>query len=144
MYKTVLNMTAAAAIGLSTLSAAPAQAGNDEALGKFIFGALSLMILAEALDKDQPKTLPKPPRKPDVVPTPPKRKVRFLPSECRRKIKKRHGGMTRFVSRKCLRRNMVDLAKLPKQCARKIETRHGNIRRGYNENCLTQRNFQFR
>ena len=72
------------AITIAGLSATPAEANNDDALGKFLFRAVSLMILSQAFsEKDDPS--PKVRKLTYQEPEPLTKDPKLLPKACKKR-----------------------------------------------------------
>lgn len=129
-------MAAVAATSIS-VSASPAQAGNDD-LAKFLVGATALIIIGSALSADnthqaapvhvKPVQPPKP-----VKPNKPRRKA--LTAACVRRHQLHSGKKTKIFGRKCLQSHYRHFSSLPKECAVRVSTVKG-ARRGFSIPCL--------
>lgn len=140
MRKTIINITVVMAIGLTSLTAAPAMARdnqNGQVLGQVLFGALVLGLIAKNVERNRndnhETTAP-------VVQTP---RHKILPAQCVRRHRTAEGRV-RMAALRCLRRNDVRVNRLPDRCFARVETRAGDTRRGFLTRCLKRRGYQFR
>lgn len=143
MLKSILTTFFAATVALSIFSAAPAHAGQKDAV-KVIAGLTALTILYSALNKQghAPKATVtrdytvKPhniaPRHHGARPLPTRARKKILPRHCLRTIQRRHGEKQVFSAR-CLQRTLRHTERLPRQC--RIKNRNGH-RRAYDPYCL--------
>ncbi len=129
------------AITIAGLSATPAAANNDDALGKFLFRAVSLMILSQAFsEKDDPS--PKVRKLTYQEPEPLTKNPKLLPKACKKKIRTSN-RIIRMVSKKCLRKRYGFVDYLPRKCMLKLQKTNGRIIRGYKTRCLNHRGYRF-
>ena len=126
MSKRLIATVLAASLALTSVSAAPARAADSGEIARFIFGAGALLMLGQALSKnDRNRNVT---RRYDYdqdyhVYTPP-RPRKILPSACLR-VNRFDNGPRRFFGRPCLRNNNVRIGRLPNQCKRTIWTYNG-------------------
>ena len=139
----ILGPILAGSLALTTLSAAPAQAGSDDA-AKVLFGIAALTILGAAIaDSNKASAAPVPvhrappvahpvhPYKPNHAPQVIKRR---LPAQCQHTV--RVNGKTRNVYGKdCLQRQGPHFVRLPQSCERTFQV-YGRPRQVYMVNCL--------
>ena len=141
MQSYLIRASLISAITIAGLSATPVNANDRDALGKFLFGAVSLMILSQALseiDDPSPKV-----RKPMYQESGPLTKnPLLLPKACKKKIRTSN-RIIRIVSKKCLRKRYGFVDYLPRKCMLKLKKTNGHIIRGYKTRCLNHRGYRF-
>lgn len=135
MSRTFIASILALSLAVTSFAAAPAAAGNDENLKKFLLGAGTLLIIGSALEnsKDKPahgyghKKYKK------------KRHIsKVLPRYCLTKVRAHHGPERLFGAR-CLHRNYRYADWLPRKCMARVKFwRHGHahVRKVYRARCL--------
>lgn len=147
MSRTFIASVLAASLAVTSFTAAPAAAGNDN-LEKFLLGAGTLLIIGSALSDHDGKVIVKDTRQKTAHDygygqkkkyKKKKRKIsKVLPRYCLRRIETRHGPVRMFGAR-CLQRNYRHADWLPRECMTRVKTRrHGErvVRRGYKPRCL--------
>ena len=143
MTKTFTATVLALAIALSSITAAPAQAGKkNDAFGRLFFGAIALAIISQAIqDSNRPR------RQPAIVSQgryPQYRQRQFglyLPEQCFFRIRTQRG--TRGVYGKvCLREFLRRADRLPQTCQETIRVRYGRRAEVYGAKCLSRRGYQ--
>lgn len=153
MKRPLIALTLSATLALSSLTPAPAQAGNNDDVAKVIAGVAALIIIGKAIDdhnkrkqkkkKHKPQPTPKPPR--HEQPRPPQdhwdlnRSQKRLPGYCLRHVSTQEGER-RIYGKRCLRQNYYHADLLPRRCLRKLYTDRG-IRKGYAPRCLRKNGF---
>ncbi len=141
MQSYLIKASLISAITIAGLSATPVAANNDDALGKFLFGAVSLMILSQAFsEKDDPS--PKVRKLTYQEPEPLTKNPKLLPKACKKKIRT-YNRIIRIVSKKCLRTRYGFVDYLPRKCMLKLQKTNGHIIRVYKTRCLNHRGYQF-
>jgi len=143
MTKRFLATLLAATIALTSVSAAPAIAGDRDKLGKFLLGAGALIIIGSAIsNKNRHRDSDHVVTRRHVEPThrvKPRRKV--VPSACLRVNRSDHGPR-RYFGRRCLNNNMHHAGRLPGSCIRQVWTRNGH-RSVYGARCLRNNGWVF-
>lgn len=140
MPRQFIASLAAAAIALTTLSAAPAVAG-DRNLERFVIGAGTLLLLSEinkhnkaeqATHRHHGKKRGGP------------RRLAPLPRYCLTTVRKR-GHKVRMFGARCLRNNYRHAGYLPRQCRIQVASWHKGHkihRTGYRPQCLRRAGFR--
>lgn len=142
MLKPFMASLMAAVIAVTSLSAAPVQAGDRDKLGKFLLGAGALVIIGGAIhnaNKNRGHSVTRvspPPHKPYVKP-----RKKFVPVACLRH-NRFNQGPKRFFGQRCLRNNMAGVHRLPGSCLRNVWTKNGH-RTVYGARCLRQHGWKF-
>lgn len=145
-----IALVLALSVAITSLAAAPARANDD--LGRFIAGVVALGIIGAAINDakdDRDRRRDRVQRRHDnagiihaqpIKPLPQRLRRYDLPGECMRSL--RSGGeQTRFMAKRCLRRNYAFANELPGQC--RITVANGNQRRqGYRPRCLRRHGFR--
>jgi len=137
MTRTLTAAAVALALALSPVAAAPARAGSNQDVGRFIAGAITLMIFSKALSDTLEGKVGK-----NRVP-PKKRKVRFsrfLPAQCLFDINTRKGPVGVY-GKTCLNELMYNAKRLPQRCERTIRTRYGRRAKVYEASCLRRNGY---
>lgn len=147
MSKTFIASVLAAALTITSFSAAPARAELTD-FEKFLLGAGALVIIGTAVHEQNKKAVkqrkaPKvtyhsPPRPKPTVKK--KRKAAAIPGFCITRVQS-HNGPRRILSRRCLQNNYRDVNLLPNRCRSFIEGPRGT-RVGYRPKCLRKAGFQ--
>lgn len=114
-------------------------AANDERLGQFLFGAMSLFILGKALEDGRSNSHATPPPR-QHQPRAQFPRNRILPAQCVRRINT-EDGRRRFLAQRCLNRHAPQAARLPRACKTAFTNRNGRAR-GYYVGCLKRRGFR--
>ena len=141
MQSYLIKASLISAITIAGLSATPVAAKNDDTLGKFLFGALSLMILSQAFsEKDDPSPKVRKPINHEQEPL--TKNPKLLPKACKKKIRT-YNRIIRIVSKKCLRTRYGFVDYLPRKCMLKLQKTNGHIIRVYKTRCLNHRGYQF-
>ena len=138
----------AASLAVTSISATPAAAGDDN-LKKFLLGAGTLLIIGSALENGKAQVVIK--DKDDKYAhgyghgygykkyKKKKRRIsKVLPRYCLRRIETRRGDV-RMFGKRCLQRNYRYADWLPQDCKIRVKTwRHGHrvTRVGYKPRCL--------
>ena len=165
MTRKFISTLCAAAVAVTSLSAAPAHAEDNNDLARALAAVLGVAIIGKIIhesNKDddhrvtrrhdpQPQYRVPPPRKVDraphrVQPRDLPRRVKrdthrradrkLLPGQCLRSFDTRRGTVVMFGKR-CLENNYRFASRLPQFCAQRVKTRNGK-RRGYDARCLRQ------
>ena len=146
MHRTFIALVLSAALAVTGLSANTAQAGDRTT--EWIAGAAALAIIGLAIHEESKKKKRKRAAQQyyynnththQPKPYVPHHKV--LPRQCRVK-EYIHGNKFRGLSRKCLKRNHVNVQALPRSCAVKIHDQHTGQRRiVYGGRCLRQQGY---
>jgi hypothetical protein len=119
LRRSMTSTLAAAAVAVTGLTAAPAQA-NDDVI-KFLLGATALAIVVHGVKSGNAQ-----------VHVPPVSTPRTLPAECRETLQVRNRNVSVYNAQ-CL--HNAHVRNLPAQCHEVVRTNHGN--RGiYRERCL--------
>lgn len=146
MSRKFIASVLAATLAVTSMSASPAAAGNDD-LKKFLLGAGTLLIIGSALENGKPQIVIRDNEVKEAhgygyghkkYKEKKKRKSKVLPRYCLRRIETRHGSVRMFGAR-CLKRNYRHAEWLPRECKMRVKTwRHGErvVRRGYKPRCL--------
>lgn len=108
--KTLTAGLTALSLSFATMTAAPAQAGDDDA-AKFIAGALTLFIIGQALSDNNRGTV-------------------------RVQTGSNHGSNHGGYGNNNHNANYGDRRELPRECAFSIETRRDGLRKVYGSQCL--------
>ncbi|WP_226780156.1 hypothetical protein [Oceaniglobus trochenteri] len=133
MSRPLIATILSAALALSTLGAAPAQADNDN-LKRLLGGVATVIILGATYDHFRDKRQREAEaERPDYRPRP---EVKIVPSECLRRTETRH-GTERYFAKRCLQRKMRHANRLPAACEIRVGGGHKNRRdNGYSPRCL--------
>ena len=150
MKRSIIAATMALSLALTSVSAAPAYAGDrDNDLAKFLAGFTALVIIGAALDDHNNK---KKKRRDEVHryqpyqdPAPkyqPRRgeRSKVLPGYCMRRVETNNGSR-RLLGKRCLRNNYDFVNRLPSSCKREVRTDRG-LRRGYSPKCLKRNGYE--
>jgi hypothetical protein len=154
--RSAMAATLAAALAFTPLTAAPAQAGNDEAVGAIaaasFFALLTAGVIASAATSgrddaprraDAPRAhsprdprpgMPRPGRGRDIPRTDPRK---ILPEDCEFTVTHGRDRGSYYVSQ-CLNRNFRYAAYLPDRCEERIESWGGRRVRAYDATCLAR------
>lgn len=148
MHRKFIALIISTAIGITSLSALPARAGDHDAARALAgFAALAILGLAihNARDKDDTPTVSHTAPQPNnhwVRPKPlPPRAARYdLPGKCLRNHKLQ-GGPARLLGLQCLENNYRYTSQLPYAC--RLQFDGNNISRtGYEPLCLRERGYR--
>ncbi len=156
MYRKFIAVILAAAVAVTALGSAPAQAG-DRDIARFIAGVAAVGIIAATIHDQQrrgqghddgrghvsrqqtyyPPVVHAPQRRHDayVQPRQDHRARGGLPSSCLQTVSDRRGSRHVF-SAGCLQRNDVRVGNLPDNCALTYVGQKGRARTGYDAGCL--------
>lgn len=161
MSRKFIGAILGAALTVTTFSAAPARANNDD-LARFLGAAATLFIIGKAIEShnDKPRarapaqTHPKPRPQAHQAPRPSQhsygkpqreranhiaRRPAPLPSGCMFPVRR---GDTRFaMGARCLNRHYTSSRPLPRACKIKTMTRDGH-RKAYSVRCLRQNGYK--
>lgn len=135
----VLALALSAALALPAFTA-PARAGNDEDIARFLAGVATLFVIGKAIEMhqddahDRKKKKKKKKRRKNGDSSKPHLK-RILPGQCL----KNRGGY-RMMAAGCLKRNYGNTDHLPRACYTRIFTQDGP-RKGYEPRCLRERGY---
>ena len=141
MQSYLIKASLISAITIAGLSATPVNANDRDALGKFLFGAVSLMILSQAFsEKDDPSPKVRKPMYQESEPL--TKNPLLLPKACKKNIHTSN-RIVRIVSKKCLRKRYGFVDYLPRKCMLKLKKTNGHIIRGYKTRCLNHRGYRF-
>ncbi len=156
MSRKFIATVLAASLAVTSISAVPAQAGEDD-LVKLLAGATTLFIIGKALS-DKPARASTSndreyyyDRRHDYDHRHDGRhdrdrwhrdsRKRVLPGYCRSSIWTQQGRL-RFLDRRCLRQNYAHARDLPKQCRITTGNKSGHGRRGYSIRCLKRHGYE--
>lgn len=134
MSRKFIASVLAAALTITSISAAPARAASDEDIAKFLFGATALVILGKALSDNNDR------RDRDVVHTPRPKPRKVLPRRCVTRATTALGSNTKVLRAKCLNRHYQHADRLPNACRLPIWTQNGR-KKGYLARCLRDRGY---
>lgn len=150
MSRTFIASVLAASLAVTSFTAAPAAAGNDN-LEKFLLGAGTLLIIGSALNHHKSKVIVTDRsrdrahrygggyRNKDDKGR--KRRIsKLLPRYCLTRVETRRGDVRMFGAR-CLNRNYRHADWLPRECKIRVKGKR-HIRTGYKPRCL--RNYGYR
>ena len=146
MHRKFIALIIASALAITTLSAAPARASDDDA-AKFLAGFLALALIGAAIKNSRDNDAPvvsraTPPRHPRVHPRPvPVQPARYvLPGQCLRNYSF-FGGPKRLLGLRCLQNRYRYTASLPYAC--RVQINAGRVTRtGYEPLCLRERGYR--
>ncbi len=134
--KTTIFAISIALIALTGIAAAPAQAGSrsKDEFGRFLAGAIALVIIGKAieetLDAKKPQKVHRPrPPQPDLS--------RVLPAQCYFPIDTAE-GIRGVYGKACLKKNMPNAERLPRFCEETVRVRHGRRAKVYDAGCLSR------
>ncbi len=136
MTKTLIASILAATMVVTSFSATPVRAGDNEDLARFLFGAGALFIIGSALsnrNKDRYEVQRVHPYHDRDFHRPVRRK--FVPSACFRRFETRHGMIRGFPVR-CLRNNMNNFHALPGGCRVRVHVPNVGPRNLFRARCL--------
>ena len=146
MTKKLTATALALSIALTSITA-PAHAGNNDDLNRFIAGAITLFILSKAAENNKTSRrqtsrstynpAPKPPK-------PPKRPPRFnkrLPAECFFRMRSAEGSRGVY-GKICLEETMRHAKRLPAVCEDTVRVRYGLRSEVYDSKCLSDRGYR--
>lgn len=144
-HRKFIAIVLAAALAITGVSSAPAQAGND--VGKVVAGLAVLGILGAALHEHNTRdrhresvTRPHHPRPGKPRPLPPRVGRYDLPAQCVKHFPNFKNGRN-LVARSCLNRNYNHTRSLPQTC--KVTFWNGRKNRtAYNPRCLNQHGYR--
>lgn len=144
MSRKFIATVLAASLAITSFSAFPARAGNDD-LVKFLAGATALVIIGSALDGKPARVT----TRNDRVYDHDRRRddwhrdtrKRILPAYCRSTVWTPEGRQ-RFLDGRCLRQNYAQARDLPKQCRITAGQGTGHGRRGYSIRCLKRHGYE--
>lgn len=154
MTKTLISAVLAAILAVTSLTAAPARAGNDE-VGAFILGATTLFLLGHVLSDHDDRVRgryryefrygdPYPDRRyrDDRYYREPRLKPRYrsLPSVCLRTAETYRHGTIRFFGERCLERHARFV---PDVCRQFVRGPRGGKRAIYRAGCLRRHGYRF-
>jgi hypothetical protein len=147
MTRPLMASVLALSIAMTSMTALPARAGNNDNFGNFLAGAIAAIIISKALEQNQAATRR---RNPPIQVTPPPRprprppvyKIRgILPSDCfftKRTSKGRRG----LYGATCLNETMRRPERLPRACRTSVSIRGGRRASVYDAKCLQNRGFR--
>ena len=136
MNRTITASVLALTIGLTSLTATPVQAGNND-LNKLFAGAVALFIIGKAVENSKNAKANVSRQRPQAIipPTHNHRLSRRLPQECYFTLRTQNA--TRGVYGKtCLNEIMRYASRLPQACADTIRVRYGRRAQVYGARCL--------
>lgn len=156
-HRRFIALVLAAAVAVTGLGAAPAQA-NDRDLARFLAGLAAVGIVAAAINDKQrrddrarghvtrqqpyyPPVVHAPPRhqgyQNHVAPRPLPQKARaaILPSQCLLTVSDRRGARNVYGAN-CLQNSNISTARLPDRCALTVVGQQGRGRTAYDAGCL--------
>ena len=144
MTRKFIGAITAAALTLTTFSAAPARAELSD-IEKLLLGAGALAIIGTAIHEGQKATKKKKRKKivlhqpwqPAVQPT-----RAALPAYCLRTVRA-FGGDRRIFGARCLRNNYAQVNRLPNRCKTYVEGPQGT-RVGFRPRCLRKAGYTVR
>lgn len=154
MHAKFIAAITAASIAISSLTAAPAFAGNkrnDDGMAQLIVGLIALGALAATIDKKkhqthqntQPRVDYDQPRRPrhdrPRSQRPQVNDRKALPARCKRTFETRKGPR-RVFGKGCLRRHYDWAHRLPQRCEIRVRTDRGH-RKGYKARCLRKHGY---
>ncbi|MGX9355770.1 hypothetical protein ACS3SW_11625 [Roseobacteraceae bacterium S113] len=149
MSKTFISTVLAAALAITSFTAAPARAELTNA-EKFLLGAGALVILGTAIEQSQRGSNRKATvtRHKQVIqhqPAPRKKQVkqkrlRPLPAFCLTRVRA-NDGPRRLFSQRCLQNNYRQVNRLPNRCKTWVQGPRGT-RVGYKPRCLRRAGFE--
>lgn len=140
IQKRFIATIAAIAIAVTSFSAVPARAGDDEAAAA-IAAILGLAVIGAVIAdkrKDKKKVTVKEPRHPR--PLPPRVGRKILPQQCLRSFRTDRGA-ARIFGQRCLQRHYKHVHSLPQRCHREVYTDRG-WRQGFGARCLNHYGYQ--
>jgi hypothetical protein len=163
MTSRILAAVLAATLGLTSVSATPARAMDQDDAARLLLGITTLAIIAGALEQGsssppapvyppyyQPYHPPyhppynppgyRPPPPPPPRPPAPAVDWRWLPAACQFDVKTRV-GTERVLGSGCLAQNRVAVARLPQNCGFTIRTTAG-VRNVFGARCLRLAGFR--
>ncbi|HAV08941.1 MAG TPA: hypothetical protein DCX13_08695 [Rhodobacteraceae bacterium] len=161
MHRTFIASVLAAALAITGLSSAPAQAG-DKDLARFIMGVAAIGVIAAAVndanrqerrhdDREVSRHAPAPVviapernhHKPHLQPRPLPERARaaVLPGQCLRQVADRRGTRNVFVAG-CLERNDVRISRLPQRCELSVVGQRGYERSAFDAGCLANHGYR--
>ena len=138
MTRKILATVLAASIALTSVGAAPAQAGSrDDQIGQLIAGAITLFIFSKVVEANKRNDRAR--ARPAPVPTPsrpkPSRISKILPDECFFNANDRF-GQRGVYGKRCLRDVMPNANRLPAHCEDRVRIRNGRRANVYDARCL--------
>jgi hypothetical protein len=165
MHRKFIALILAAAVAVTSLSAAPAYAA-DKDLKRFILGVAALGIAAAAIENNRrgddgrrnghvsrqdiyhPPVVHAPQRGHGSHgghvaprPLPDRARAAVLPSKCLLQVSDRRGIRNVYGAR-CLERSNVSVARLPDYCALTVIGQQGRARTVYDAGCLTDNGYR--
>lgn len=164
MTRKFISTLCAAAVAVTSFSAAPAYADRDDDIARALAAVLGVAILGKIIHESKkddkghvtrrydpkPEYRPHKPRRVErdtyrVQPRDLPRRVqrnthrrvdrKLLPGQCLRSFESRRGGRVVMMGRKCLENNYRFAHRLPQKCAQRVRTHNGK-RSGYDARCL--------
>ena len=143
--RTLITPVVMAALAVTSFTAAPARASNDD-LAKLLIGLGAIAIIANSADGSKKSSaVTYSTRSNRVVTLPEDRKPRYkkryaLPKDCLRTYSARNGDR-KLYSGRCLDRLPYRLAKLPDACAYTVMGRKGVRGKAYGPRCMSRNGF---
>lgn len=151
MHRTFITTVLAAAIAITGLGVAPAQAG-DKDLARFLVGVATIGIIAAAIEDGKrhdnghvtrqdhytPPVVHAPQRPPVHVaprPLPDRARIAALPTRCLQTVTDRRGARQVYAAG-CLQRNDIRVNALPDRCALAVIGPKGGQRNAFDAQCL--------
>jgi len=118
MHRRFIAIIVSAAVAVTSMTAQPVRAGDDD-IAKWIAGIATIAIIGAAINEKQKKDRRKKHR---IVTNPPYPDPYLLPRKCR-VSRNLQGNEIRGFARGCLKRNNVNVQALPQQCKVKFRDR---------------------
>lgn len=143
MTKKLTASALALSVALTSISA-PAQAGKNDDLNRFIVGAIGLFIIAKAVENNKKSRRQTSRSTYNPTPTPPKQPPRFnrrLPSECFFRMRTANGPRGVY-GKICLEETMRHAKRLPARCEDTVRVRYGLRSEIYDAKCLRRNGFR--
>lgn len=141
MLKTLTATVLSATLALGTIAPTQAQAGDADAVARFLFGAAALAIIANELNNNnqahaRPSVQGRIVHRDNSVITPHRQnRARAVPRSCQRTLQTSAGNTRNVFGVPCLQRQGVAVARLPRTCLRTIELPRRTID-GFGKRCL--------
>ena len=149
MTRTFIASILAATMAVTSLSAPPVHAGDNDDFARFLLGAGTLFIIGSALsnrNKHRPEVhrvhpyhdqdyRPRVRRDYDYRP---RVRYNYVPGACFRHFETYHGVIRGFGAR-CLRNRMHNFHALPAVCRVRVRSLHGGHRNIFKSRCLRHR-----
>ena len=144
MTRTITASVLALSIAMTSLTASPAAAGNNNDVGRLLAGAITLFIIGKAIeDSRRPRaSVNRAPNKPVTYPTTnPQRVNKRLPEQCFFRVRSPNGPRGVY-GKICLSETLRRANRLPQNCRETVRVRNGLRSEVFGAQCLRNHGYR--